>query len=369
MPDQQPRTLIVATNAPAPWLAAAVHAGKHQRVDYLDLAARFGNRYVDYGIVRANRLLRRLEELLRMDLRLAWAVAQLVRRERYQVVISLSERAGIPLALLLPRAVRHLVIFHHGMSRQKLRLINGLGLQQRWDVIAAISQAEADGMQQALHMPAERVVALHTPVDTEFFRPQPAAPPAKVVQSLGLSHRDYPTLIEAMRRLPQIPCHLRVGSSWVSGKAGHEREQLPSNISLQPFVPPDRLRNCYLESRIVVVPIKPSTQWSAGCTSVQAAQAMGRPVIVTRRPGLSEYVIEGKTALLVDPGNAEQMAAAIATLWNDPARAEAMGRAGRQLMEERFTMDRWLVKMEELVMWMVANPLGKNANRYAGAML
>ncbi len=356
MNDQLPRTLIIATNTSTPELAAAVRDGKHQRVDYLELSTRFGSRHIDYSIVRTNPMLQRLEAWLRMDLRLAWQVLQRVRYERYQAVISLSERVGIPLALLLPSNVRHLVIFHHGMSERKLRLIKGLGLQRRWDVIAAISQAEAEGMRQALKMPAERVVALHTPVDTNFYRPQPATSPASVVQSLGLSHRDYPTLIQAMRRLSHIPCHLRVGSSWMSGKAGYKNETLPTNISLQPFVPPEKLRNCYLESRIVVVPIKASTQWSAGCTSVQAAQAMGRPVIATRRPGLREYVVEGETALLVEPGSVEQMVTAITTLWDDPVRAEAMGQAGRQLMEERFTLDQWLMRVEELVQWMVAYP-------------
>ncbi len=294
---------------------------------------------------------------MRMDLRLALQVAQIARHAQYQAVISLSERAGIPLALILPRHIRHLVIFHHGMSASKLRLIRALGLQRRWDVVAAISQAEATGMQQALNIAPERIVALHTPVDTDFYRPLTNSEPATVVQSLGLSHRDYPTLIRAMRQLPHIPCHLRVGSSWVSGQAGHERERLPANISLQPFVPPDQLRACYMASRIVVVPIKASTQWSAGCTSVQAAQAMARPVIATRRPGLAEYVIEGETALLTEPGNATQLATAIASLWDNPSRAEQMGRAGRELMATRFTLDRWLDRVTELVEWMCDHPI------------
>jgi len=89
---------------------------------------------------------------------------------------------------------------------------------------------------------------------------------------------------------------------------------------------------------------------------VQIAQAMGRPVIATRRPGLAEYVIEGETALLVEPGNVEEMATAIASLWDDPDRAEQMGKAGRRLMEESFTIDRWLDRVEELTRWMVEHP-------------
>ena len=89
---------------------------------------------------------------------------------------------------------------------------------------------------------------------------------------------------------------------------------------------------------------------------MQIAQAMGRPVIATRRPGLAEYVIEGETALLVEPGNVEEMATAIASLWDDPDRAEQMGKAGRRLMEESFTIDRWLDRVEELTRWMVEHP-------------
>lgn len=104
---------MVATNAPVPGLVAAVKQGFHQRVDYLELAERFDNRHVDYGIVRPNRMLERLEGITRFDLRLASQVNQIVRSARYQAVISLSERVGIPLALMLPQTVRHLVIFHH----------------------------------------------------------------------------------------------------------------------------------------------------------------------------------------------------------------------------------------------------------------
>ncbi|GIV87116.1 MAG: glycosyl transferase family 1 [Chloroflexus sp.] len=361
------RTLVVATNAPVPGLAAAVQRGTHQRVDYLELAERFGSRHVDYGIVRKNRMLERLEGMTRLDLRLALRVAQIVRSAGYQAVISLSERVGIPLALILPKTVRHLVIFHHGMSAYKLQLIRMLHLQYRWDIVAAISEAEAKGMRQALGLSAERVVALHTPVDTVFYQPQPDGHSATVVQSLGLSHRDYPTLIRAMHRLPHIPCHLRVGSSWVSGRSSHEREVLPANISLQPFVSPVQLRTCYQQSRIVVVPIKASTQWSAGCTSVQAAQAMGRPVIATRRPGLAEYVDEGRTALLVEPGDVDGMADAIATLWENPDRAEQMGQAGRQLMEERFTIEQWLDRVVELTHKMMDCPVRRSTSTMTGS--
>ncbi|GIV99283.1 glycosyltransferase family 4 protein [Roseiflexus sp.] len=344
------RLLVVATNTTPPSLSAEVRAGRHQRVDYLDLAQRFGTVHHDYNALRPNWLARRFEDLFRFDVRQAMAVARLAKRGGYDVVVSLSERVGIPLALMLDRRIRHVVIFHHGMSPQKLRLIRALKLQRRWDVIAAISRAEAEGMRVALGLDDQRVVALHTPVDVAFYKPsRPSTGGEAFIQSLGLSHRDYPTLIRAMRRLPHIPCHLRVGSTWVTRRGGHESERLPPNVSLQPFVHPSILRQCYEESRFIIVPIRASTQWSAGCTSVQAAQAMGKPVVATRRPGLSEYLIDGETGVLVEPGDDQGMAETIETLWNDPQRVVRMGRRAREWVASNHSLDQWLDRVEALV--------------------
>lgn len=344
------RVLVVATNETSPHLADEVKTGNHHRVDYLELARHFGTEHHDYNRVRPNRLLAWLERLGRMDLRQAIAVARLAQQGKYDVVLSLSERVGIPLALLLKRGVHHMVIFHHGMSGQKLRLIKSLGLQHRWRTIAAISDAEAQGMRGQLGLSERQVVPLHTPVDTDFYQPSSDSTGQEgFIQSLGLSYRDYPTLIHAMYRLPDIPCQLRVGSSWVTGSGGHEHVSLPPNVTLQPFVHPSKLRQCYEESRFIIVPIRATTQWSAGCTSVQAAQAMGKPVIATRMPGLSEYLIDGETGILVAPSDPLAMADAIEQLWKDPQRIKQMGRNAREWIRTHHSLDTWLARVTHLV--------------------
>jgi hypothetical protein len=110
------RVLIVATNATPSGLSDEVRVGRHQRVDYLELAQRFGTMYHDYNALRSNRLLRWFEDLSRFDIHQALAVAHLAKRGGYDAVVSLSERVGIPLALLLDRRICHMVMFHHGMS-------------------------------------------------------------------------------------------------------------------------------------------------------------------------------------------------------------------------------------------------------------
>ncbi len=344
--------LIVATNLTDPGLAEKVREGLHQRVDYLELAALTQGRYVDYDVVRSyHGRLKRFEDWLRFDLRQAFVVARLVRASAYRVVISLSERVGIPLAFLLPRSVRHVVIQHHPMSRLKLWLEKLTGVHRRWERIITISQAEKAAMQKALRLKDGHAVALHCPVDTHFFSPAQGDPytERQKIESLGLSHRDYPTLIRAMRLLPEIPCSFRVGSAWVSRDAGFTAQDLPPNVDLQPFVSPAVLREKILENRFLVVTTRGYTQWSAGCTTVQIAQAMGKAVVATDMPGLREYVEDGKTALLVKPGDPQALAEAIRYLWEHPEVARQMGARGRELMCSKLSLDSWLERLVNLI--------------------
>ncbi len=66
------------------------------------------------------------------------------------------------------------------------------------------------------------------------------------------------------------------------------------------------------------------------------ALAMGLPVVGTRVCGLDEAVLPGETGLLVEPGQAEELAAAILDLLADGALRRRMGQAGRRLVAARF---------------------------------
>jgi glycosyltransferase involved in cell wall biosynthesis len=74
--------------------------------------------------------------------------------------------------------------------------------------------------------------------------------------------------------------------------------------------------------------------------AVVEAMACGLPVVATRHSGIPEAVVEGETGLLVGEGDVEGMGAALGALLADPARAAAMGAAGRARALERFTTER-----------------------------
>ena len=72
---------------------------------------------------------------------------------------------------------------------------------------------------------------------------------------------------------------------------------------------------------------------------VVEGMAAGRPVVATRGGGVAEIVVDGQTGHLVTMGDPGAMADAICDLLGDPARAAAMGEAGRRRVLEHFTID------------------------------
>jgi glycosyltransferase involved in cell wall biosynthesis len=65
------------------------------------------------------------------------------------------------------------------------------------------------------------------------------------------------------------------------------------------------------------------------------AMAVGLPVVATRISGSEDIVTTGENGVLVPPGDADALAEAIASMLEHPARAAAMGRKARQLVEQR----------------------------------
>ena len=99
------------------------------------------------------------------------------------------------------------------------------------------------------------------------------------------------------------------------------------------------LRSWYQQSLCVAIPLTETIQPSGQSVALQA-MACGRPVIMTKTRGywLHPDFKDGEHLLLVKPDAPEELTRAIASLVNDPAKAEAIGRAGRHLMQQHYSI-------------------------------
>jgi phosphatidyl-myo-inositol dimannoside synthase len=78
------------------------------------------------------------------------------------------------------------------------------------------------------------------------------------------------------------------------------------------------------------------------------ASASGKPVVAGRSGGMPDAVREGETGLLVDPEDEPGVARAIGGLLDDPARAEALGAAGRRATESFYNWRRVLADLRAI---------------------
>ena len=92
----------------------------------------------------------------------------------------------------------------------------------------------------------------------------------------------------------------------------------------------------------------PSTRPDPLPNSALEALAAGKPVVAAAHGGLTEIVKQDETGLLVEPGNAAQLAQALRRLADDPQLRAGMGEAAAADARERFTVDRMLDQVEAL---------------------
>jgi len=84
-----------------------------------------------------------------------------------------------------------------------------------------------------------------------------------------------------------------------------------------------------------------------GLVALQAAQ-MGRPLVTTPLGGIPEIGIDGETFILVEPENADALAAAVDKLLADPDQARRIGAQARAHINEHFSFELFLDRYEQL---------------------
>ena len=93
--------------------------------------------------------------------------------------------------------------------------------------------------------------------------------------------------------------------------------------------------------------VLPSRSEGFGRVNLEA-MAMGKPVVSTNVGGIPEVVLDGVTGILVEPGNSKALSHAIMRLLNDPPLRKAMGRKGRERVEQYFTLHSHVQRIEEI---------------------
>jgi len=78
------------------------------------------------------------------------------------------------------------------------------------------------------------------------------------------------------------------------------------------------------------------------------AQSQRLACVATGLPGIAELILDGRTGLLVPPGNPPALADALAALIREPGRRDALAAAGEERVRGEFDMRRGIETIVEL---------------------
>jgi glycosyltransferase involved in cell wall biosynthesis len=339
------KLLSVATAAIHPDQLADIQQLRFPRVDYIELQRCLDAETLDYSTYDKNgagKLFRRFETQLRSDIFLAtlgwW------RSHRYSTVFAWSERAGIPFGAyhrFIPLSQRFVTMFQCWSSRQEF-VIRTLNLFQAMDEIVVHCKSMQENLIR-LGAPAERVKLIHYSIDQSFFAPRTDIKQrSNVIMSLGEPRsRDYASLFEAVKTLRVTLEVAGFGHWYAREKRSPMKASIPENVVMLRHLSQWELRNQYASSQFAVIPVH-DLVYSAGATACMEAGSMARAVIAFHSKGISDYIIDGETGILVEPGNVRAMREAIQFLLANPKEAERLGANARQRILEELNLETYV---------------------------
>jgi glycosyltransferase involved in cell wall biosynthesis len=203
----------------------------------------------------------------------------------------------------------------------------------------------------------ERIVEVPNGVDTELFQPGPRTPVEAIpagatvavfAAALDRAHhfKRLDLVIDALARTPKELHLLVVGGGDMFGDyvARAAQAGLGERVHFVGAQPHEQLPALMNAGDFFVLATQPPESFGLVITE---AMASGLPVIASNIPGVRTVVDDGKTGVLVPPGDVEALAAALtrlATMSDDERRA--LGTAARQAASDRYAWPRVIDKLE-----------------------
>ena len=123
---------------------------------------------------------------------------------------------------------------------------------------------------------------------------------------------------------------------------------MPDHVEVRSCGSYAALRDLYASASVIVVPLRPAP-FACGYAVSSEAMAMGRPLIVTRTAGHSDFVEDGLSGLYVRPCDAADLREKVASLLDDPERAETIGDRARARIASCFSHTSYRNRLDEAI--------------------
>ena len=216
---------------------------------------------------------------------------------------------------------------------------------------------------QSLGAPAALVLISPSGADAALFRgasPETAPPMFLAVGRFVPKKGPLLTIAAFERLLSQLPeslasaCRLVMvgdGPMLEAAKGLVRQKSLTTQVRFAGVLPPTEIAALMRQVRGFVQHslVAPDGDSEGSPVAVMEAQLSGLPVVATRHAGIPEVVMDGSTGILVEEGDVQAMANAMAQLVRNPQLAARLGAAGQERMSLNFTVEHHLAAVSALL--------------------
>ncbi|MBD8607602.1 glycosyltransferase family 4 protein [Aeromicrobium sp. CFBP 8757] len=294
------------------------------------------------------------------------------RADEFDVVHD-NQSLGYGLLAIMRRGMPVAATVHHPITRDRqVELAEARGLRKRlsvsrWysfvpmqarvarriPVVLAVAGTSAADSVADFDLDARQMRVVPLGVDTDVFAPRETRVPGRIV---AIASADKPLkgvvhLLEAIAKVrTEHDVHLELVSHLEPGGATERRIAelgIADAVHVANGISDDDLGELLASAEIMCVP----SLYEGFSLPTVEAMSCGTPVVATRAGALPEVVGvdddgASECAVLVEPGDAEALAAAIRTLVESPETRERLGAAGRRRALERYS---WTAVAEKTV--------------------
>jgi glycosyltransferase involved in cell wall biosynthesis len=263
------------------------------------------------------------------------------------------ERDGLPVLATIHHPItvdRRLELAHASGLYRKVSLARWYsftGMQtrvaRRLRRVVTVSESSFGDIVADHQVDPARMAVVPVGVDVDIFRPLPHVAPVPgrllTTASADVTMKGLRYLLEALAKLrtERPDAHLVViGKRKVGGRSDEtiRRLGLEDAVEFVSGVPEERIIELYAEAQLAVVP----SLYEGFSLPAIEAMACGTPLVATSGGALPEVVgRDGETALVVEPGDSDALAAKIRWAYDRPELRATVGHAGRQRVVDQWS--------------------------------
>lgn len=230
------------------------------------------------------------------------------------------------------------------------KIIKTAALLDKMEKVIYHSSTETEKFINIFNLNQEKLKCVHFGINFDAYSyDKYMAKPSKIeekfenfVLSVGTDmHRDMNLLEELAYQMPNfnfVVCSCN--PQYLNKKyKSNNVKVLKANLA--------EMRYLYSKCLCVIIPLKYNEHVS-GCTTLLESVAMKKPVIISDTPGITEYIVNNKTGIVVPLKSIKEFKNSIEMVYNNKAYSNRLVENAYEYCKNRFTTDIWAKEHAEI---------------------